>query len=599
MCYNETMKNSMITKLYFRLLPMQVLLVVIMALNGLVSGLFASNFIGADALSAVGLYNPVGFLVGAVSLVLLGGSQIMCGKFMANHKVNEMRSVFSLDILASLIFGALLGALLMVIVVSDCTPMFSPGNISEEVETAFEKYLIGQAIGLIPLILGQQLFAFISIEQQNKRSTAAIIISIVLNIILNYILICVLNMGTFGLALASAISNWGFMLILAQYFFTDRATLKFTTKGIRLGWLKDILMIGSPSALVQGYQMFRGLIVNSLVLTYVGEIGLSAFSASNSLLAIFWALPLGTQVVSRMLLSVADGEEDRRSLTDIMRTVIYKCIPLTLCMAAFISAMAVPFTGFFYDDPSQPVFQMTVNAFRILPLAMPFSVFCLSFDSYGQVSGKQFLVHSNVALDGVICVALFSAILIPVIGMDGLYAANVLNGVVTVLEFVLYSWIIKKHFPKNMDDLMVIPDDFGARDEDKLDISIQSIEEVLTTSQSVQEFCLAHGVDKKKSYYGALCLEEMAGNIVEHGFDKDKKKHTILVRVVYNPKSLLLRIKDDCVPFDPEEHRDIFDTSDACSNIGIRMVYKIADDIDYQYIFGLNVLTMKINVDSN
>ena len=91
----------------------------------------------------------------------------------------------------------------------------------------------------------------------------------------------------------------------------------------------------------------------------------------------------------------------------------------------------------------------------------------------------------------------------------------------------------------------------------------------------------------------------MAGNIVEHGFDKDKKKHTILVRVVYNPKSLLLRIKDDCVPFDPEEHRDIFDTSDACSNIGIRMVYKIADDIDYQYIFGLNVLTMKINVDSN
>ena len=34
------------------------------------------------------------------------------------------------------------------------------------------------------------------------------------------------------------------MLILAQYFFTDRATLKFTTKGIRLGWLKDIFMIG-------------------------------------------------------------------------------------------------------------------------------------------------------------------------------------------------------------------------------------------------------------------------------------------------------------------------------------------------------------------
>lgn len=586
----------MLTKLYFKLLPMQVLLAVIMALNGLVSGLFASNFIGADALSAVGLYNPVGFLVGGVSLVLLGGSQIMCGKFMANHKVNEMRSVFSLDIIASLIFGALLGALLVIVVVSDITPMFAPGRISEEVETAFEKYLIGQAIGLVPLILGQQLFAFISIEQQNRRSTVAIIVSIVLNIVLNYIFICALKMGTFGLALAGAMSNWGFMMILAQYFFTDRATLKFSMKGIRPGWLRDIVMIGSPSALVQGYQMFRGMIVNSLVLRYVGEIGLSAFSASNSLLAIFWAVPLGTQVVSRMLLSVADGEEDRKALTAIMRTVVYRCIPLTLLMAAFISVMAVPFTGFFYNDSSQPVFQMTVNAFRILPLAMPFSVFCLSFDSYGQVSGKQFLVHSNVALDGVICVALFSAILIPGMGMDGLYAANVLNGVVTVLEFVLYSWIVKKHFPKDVDDLMVIPDDFGARDEDKLEISIRSMEDVLTTSQSVQTFCNDHGVDARRSYYGALCLEEMAGNIVEHGFDKDKKKHTVLVRVVYSTDSLLLRIKDDCVPFDPEEHRDMLDTDNMCSNIGIRMVYKIADDIDYQYIFGLNVLTMTIKL---
>ena len=586
----------MITKLYFKLLPMQVLLAVIMALNGLVSGLFASNFIGSDALSAVGLYNPINFLVGGVSLVLLGGSQIMCGKFMANHKVDEMRSVFSLDIIASLIFGALLGAQLVIIVVFDFTPMFAPGHISEEVEAAFEKYLIGQAIGLIPLILGQQLFAFISIEQQNRRSTAAITISIVLNIVLNYIFICVLKMGTFGLALAGAMSNWGFMIILAQYFFTDRATLKFRTKGIRPGWLKDICMIGSPSALVQGYQMFRSMIVNSLVLRYVGEIGLSAFSASNSLLAIFWAVPLGTQVVSRMLLSVADGEEDRKSLTDIMRTVVYRCIPLTLLMAAFISAMAVPFTGFFYDDPSQPVFQMTVNAFRILPLSMPFSVFCLSFDSYGQVSGKQFLVHSNVALDGVICVSLFSAILIPALGMNGLYYANVLNGVVTVLEFVLYSWIIKKHFPKDMDDLMVIPDDFGARDEDRLDITIRSMEDVLTTSQTVQTFCSAHGVDAKRSYYGALCLEEMAGNIVEHGFDKDRKQHRVTVRVVYSTDSLLLRIKDDCVPFDPEEHRDMLDANDICSNIGIRMVYKIADDIDYQYIFGLNVLTMTIKL---
>jgi len=33
---------------------------------------------------------------------------------------------------------------------------------------------------------------------------------------------------------------------------------------------------------------------------------------------------------------------------------------------------------------------------------------------------------------------------------------------------------------------------------------------------------------------------------------------------------------------------------DAVSNIGIRMVYSIAEEIQYHNIFGLNVLTIKI-----
>lgn len=587
----------MMSKLYFRLLPIQVLLSVITAVNGFISGLFASNFIGQDSLSAVGLYNPLNFLVTAVSLVLMGGSQIICGKLMANHKIDEMRSVFSLDIISTLLFGVLLGGSILASVAAGLTPLFAPGDVSAGVLKEFKEYLIGQAIGLVPLVLGQQLFAFLSIERENRRSTAAIICSIVINLTLDYLFIYVLKMGTLGLALAAALSNWGFMLILAQYYFTGKAILKFRLTGIRSGWLKEIMVIGSPSALVQGYQMFRGLIVNALVLHYVGSVGISAFSASNSLLGIFWALPVATQTVSRMLLSVSEGEEDRKSLADIMRTVVYRCIPLTCLMAAFIVAMAVPFTHLFYSDPTDPVFQMTVNAFRILPLSMPFSVFCLSFDSYGQVSGKQLLVHTNVALDGVVCVALFSALLIPAYGMDGLYYANVLNGVVTVSVFVIYAWIKKKHFPKNMDELMVIPDGFGAKDEDKLDISISSMEDVLATSQTVQQFCIEHGVDAKRSYYAALCMEEMAGNIVEHGFEEDGTKHTVAVRVVYKPESLLLRIKDDCVPFNPEEHKEMLSADDLCSNIGIRMVYKIADNIDYQYILGLNVLTIEIDLD--
>ena len=89
-------------------------------------------------------------------------------------------------------------------------------------------------------------------------------------------------------------------------------------------------------------------------------------------------------------------------------------------------------------------------------------------------------------------------------------------------------------------------------------------------------------------------MEEMAGNVVGHGFLKDNKKHTVETRTVYKDGSVILRIKDDCIPFDPAERKEIADPDDAAKNIGIRMVYRMAKDIQYQNILGLNVLTIRI-----
>ena len=66
------------------------------------------------------------------------------------------------------------------------------------------------------------------------------------------------------------------------------------------------------------------------------------------------------------------------------------------------------------------------------------------------------------------------------------------------------------------------------------------------------------------------------------------------VRVVCKDDEVILRIKDDCVPFDPVERNHLTEGGDAASNIGIRMVYSIANKIKYQNLFGLNVLTVRI-----
>ena len=61
---------KMVSKLLLRLLPVQVLLCAVNAVNGIVSSFFASNYVGIEAMSAVGLYAPIGMLVTTLSIIL-------------------------------------------------------------------------------------------------------------------------------------------------------------------------------------------------------------------------------------------------------------------------------------------------------------------------------------------------------------------------------------------------------------------------------------------------------------------------------------------------------------------------------------------------
>ncbi len=57
---------------------------------------------------------------------------------------------------------------------------------------------------------------------------------------------------------------------------------------------------------------------------------------------------------------------------------------------------------------------------------------------------------------------------------------------------------------------------------------------------------------------------------------------------------IVLRIKDDCIPFDPSELAGITSPDDPVSNIGIRLACGLADEVSYQNLLGLNVVTVTL-----
>lgn len=581
--------SKIITRLFFRLLPVQIILVAIGSINSIIDGMIAGKLIGAVALSVIGLYMPMLKLTDTVNAVIVGGSQIMCGQFLGKGELNKTSKVFSLDIVVTVIFSLLVSLLTLVIP----APIGKVLGANSETLSGITEYLRAMSFGITGTMLASQLSVFLQLEQQEKRTYIGIGAMAVSNIALNVLFVKALGMGIFGLGLSTSISSWLFCIIQATYYFTGKAAIRFSLKGLDFSYLKEMIRIGIPGAVVQLCLTVRGLALNTMIVRFAGNNALSAFSAVGTFGSVYYAATAGVASATRLLVSVYYGEEDRAGLVLIMKTALYKGIALVSAVAALSIALAVPFTSIFYTDASSEVYRLTLQYFRIFPLSMPFSAFCVIFNNYYQCTDHIKMVNVLSVMDGAAGVVMSALMLAPFIGAMGIWLSQVLNGVYTLIAVYVYTVTVNKRFPTSVEEMLIMPDSFGASENDRLDISIKSSDDVINTYVRVIDFCKTHGVSSKHSFYSGLCIEEMAGNIVQHGF-KAGKNGSIDIRVVHKNNSILIRFKDTCKPFDPKEFSKLFMPDDVTKNIGIRMISRISTEMDYNYVLGLNVLTITI-----
>jgi len=584
-----TSDYKLISGLFFRLLPYQILLVVVNAVNSIVDSLFASNVLGSDAMNAMGLYAPMNHFLYALSIMLVSGSMMLYGLYIGK-KPETVKSVYSVDLLMSVIVSVLTTVVLIISAVTNVISVMEANNYRQEL---FNQYLLGQSIGIPALVLGQQMFAFLSLENQTKRTMTASLLCFGSNAAMNYLFLIAIPMGTFGLGLASSVSEWIFFIVQAVYYISGRSPLKFSFRSVTRGIAPEIIRRGYSGALSRFVEMFRCIVVNALIMKFIGSLGISSFAASNSFLGIIWALPFGMTAVARMLFSISIGEEDRRSLTDTMRVVIRKGVPIMCVVSLILVLAAEPLTQMFYHDVTNPVYQMTVSGFRMLPLCMPLAVISLVFASFAQAAQKKAMSIVLPVIDGFVGVTLLSLFLIPAMKMEGLYLANILNGVICLIVIIVFARKDLGRAPKNVGDLLAMPDSFGAAENERIDISIRSIEEVVIISHQIIDFCLERGIDHKKAVCSGIAMEEMAGNVVLHGFKKDRKRtHSVDIRVVHKNDELMLHLRDDCRPFNPSDRLALLNEEDLIKNVGIRLALNIVKDVQYQNLLGLNELTI-------
>lgn len=575
-------------RLFFSMVPVQILLVMCGGISVIIDSAFASNLIGPDAMAAAGLYGPLAKFLDTINALLFGGSQILCGKYLGENTLKKARSIFTIDMVTILIVGVLTTVVFMFFpsaAARMCTSSTNPliGDLSD--------YIRGVSSGIVPFLLGTQLTSFLQLEKKEKLGYIGILGMFAGNTLCDWLFIKVFGMGIYGLGLATAVSNWVPVIIAVIYFLSKKATFYLDFTGLNFKDLKDIAVNGFPMAGTQLMLVFRGILLNAIIFRFAGSDGLASFTAVNSFGYIYWAVPAGMSSAMVTLASIYSGEKDKSAIELLMRIYLRRAIPAVIGAAVIFAALSYPLTNLFFHDPSSAVYSMTMLGFILFPFYAPFSTFIVGMRDLWRCMDHKFAVNFIVICDGIVYVIGLSYLFSNIWGMTGIWIAQVAGCVLLTVTILILAWIMNKKIPVSVPDLCCYPKNYGVSDDNRLVISIHSMEEVMNISESVIGFCRKRGVDEITANRSGLCIEELAGNIVRHGFT-GKKRDTVDISVTKDSDELIIKFKDNCKLFNPKELDTIFNPEDPSSNIGIRLVRKACKEMEYSTLLGLNVLSI-------
>ena len=583
-------ENAMLARLIVRLLPVQAAIVAMASINSLVDGVVAARFIDPSTVGVIGLYYTMVRILEAAGAVLLGGVSVLSGRYLGSGRIDRTRGVCSLGMALAVGVGAVLTFFSFAL----------PGLIADllganaQLREPLKTYILGYAFGIVPQLLGQQIAADIQLERQEKLGHAAVAAMIITNVLLDIVFVTVWHMGVLGLALSTSLANWVYFLVVLQYYFSGKAQLLPGLKTIDWGETGELLKIGFPNALLVFCLAARSLVINRLLLACAGSDGLSALSSFNMVCGLILSVAIGAGSLVRILTSVFLGEENREGILQEIR-LFFTCVMTLMVVIAVIEILMAPvLAALFFPDRASEVYRLSRQLFTVYGFGIPLTLVCLVYSNYCQAAGFRALVNILSLTDGFFSMVIPALILAPRMGALGVWLSFPLGLLITLAVSMAAPILHVRRWPRGLEEWLMLPENFGRGEA--LILNLHTLEDVTRTAESVQRFCDAHGLPARTSAHAGLCLEEMAGNVVRHGFHADRRHHVVELRVVPREDGVMLRIKDDGIPFNPQEWYEMTSVSpdDPFRNVGIRLTYAVAKEVEYQNLLGLNVLTIQL-----
>lgn len=384
-------------------------------------GLFVSNYVGKNALSAVNIVFPFGMLTGGFAIMFAAGGSAVCARKMGEGKPELAKRNFSGVVLIAILTGALIASVGLLFQERILRLLGATDLLMEDCKIYSRIMLLE-----MPLSMLCPLFDFFySTAGKPHYAMVSSLLNGTMNVLFDLLLIVKLKWGIAGAALSTTLGDLAVCLWGLTFYINRKHEICFAKPERHLLRLLGSICGTGVSEFVNHVAMSAtSFVANMVMLRLVGEDGIAAYSILGYLQYMLISVFIGIADGSAPVFSFNFGARNKERIKRYFWYAIKFIAVLSLIILAGCILFARPLIGIYVSPTKEPeLFSMVMEGMRIFPATFLFSGFCIfSAGMFAALSdGKNATIISFLRN----CVfSILTILILPAIwGMDGVWAA--------------------------------------------------------------------------------------------------------------------------------------------------------------------------------
>lgn len=312
-----------------------------------VDSIVVGNFVGKEALAAVGSTTPLITMIIGFFMGLATGGGVVISQYFGAHDIAKLRRTVHTMILGTAILGVVLTALGIAISPVMLRAMSTPSDVFDEATVYLRIYFSGVAF-LMLYNVGSGILRAVG---DSARPFYFLVASSLVNVALDVFFVVVIGMGVEGVAYATIISEAISMILVFIFLVRTDECCKLSWKEMKISGdsVRRILQIGLPG----GIQMSVTSFSNVFVQGYINRFGSSCMAgwATYGKIDQFAMLPMQSIAMSSTTFTGQNfgaGKLDR--VKEGVAASFHLTLGITFAISVFLFALARPFAMLFNKD---------------------------------------------------------------------------------------------------------------------------------------------------------------------------------------------------------------------------------------------------------